>query len=234
MLTEARLKARHFAALILATIALLGGLQVMLAYRDVGLGVALKERGAAVSERRYLHVDDNMYRFCQIIQIIPEAHPFVYHRYVLWVLVRPVPRVLWPGKPVDPGFSLPDALGVEGVSYSCSAIGEFYMSAGLVGIALGGWLYGRLSGAATYLLTKGATFGGYVVYSTLMMALFTGVRSMLELVLVSYVVLAWAGLSRLVERARARRGALRLPPSDPFMGNAPGVAAPGSPAESRR
>jgi len=67
-----------------------------------------------------------------------------------------------------------------------------------------------------------------------MMALFTGVRSMLELVLVSYVVLAWAGLSRLVERARARRGALRLPPSDPFMGNAPGVAAPGSPAESRR
>src|SRR5688572_31517468 len=51
-----------------------------------------------------------------------------YHRYVVYVMVRPVPRVFWPEKPVDPGFDLPTALGVEGVSYSYSVIGELYMS----------------------------------------------------------------------------------------------------------
>ncbi len=142
-------------------------------------------------------MDDNVYRFCQIIQIIPEAHPYVYHQYLIWVLVRPIPRVFWPGKPVDPGFDLPATLGVKGVSFSCSTVGELYMSGGLIAIALGGWLYGRLSGMASRLLTQGATFGAYVVYSILMMALFAGMRSMLDLVLISYVVLAWIALLRI-------------------------------------
>ena len=205
ILTQTVVKARQVVTLALAAGLLLAALQVMLAYRSVGLGVAFAERGVAVQKVRYLHVDDNLYRFCQIIQLIPQTHAFVHHRYVIWVLVRPIPRVLWPGKPTDPGFDLSAALGREGVSYACSAIGEFYMSAGLLGIALGGWLYGRLSGVATGLLTQKATFGSYVVYSALMMSLFAGVRSMLELVLISYVVLAWVGLSSLATRLGGRQ-----------------------------
>ena len=198
MLTQQRLKTKHMIVVTIAVGALLAFLQVMLAYRGVGLGALLeKEQTEAVGRPDYLHVDDNIYRFCQIIQLIPESHPYVYHRYLIWIMVRPIPRVFWPGKPVDPGFDLPTALGVEGVSYSFSTIGELYMSGGLLAIALGGWFYGRLSSMATRLLTQGASFGMYVIYSTLMMALFSGMRSMLELILTSYVVLAWLGLLRL-------------------------------------
>src|ERR1044071_4603661 len=95
---------------------------------------------------------DNFYRLSQIIQLIPESYPYVYHKYLIYVVLRPVPRIFWQGKPVDPGFDLPTALGVQGVSYSYSVIGELYMSLGFIGIALGGWFYGRVSAFARGLL----------------------------------------------------------------------------------
>lgn len=211
ILTETRLKARHMASVAVSVVLMLSTLQFMLAYRNVGLATVLQDREVVLSDRDYLHVDDNLYRFCQIIQFIPETYPYVYHRYLVWVLVRPIPRIFWPGKPVDPGFDLPAALGVSGVSYSSSAIGEFFISGGLLAVAFGGWLYGRVSGIATRLLTEGATFGGAVIYSGMMMSLFAGVRSMLELVLMSYVVIAWAGLAHLADRM-GWQGGRRPPP----------------------
>lgn len=196
MLTQRRLRTGHMVAVAIAVAVLLGVMQLMLEYRGVGLGALLeKEPTEVVESRDYLHVDDNIYRFCQIVQLIPETHPYVYHRYLVWVLVRPIPRVFWPGKPVDPGFDLTSALGVEGVSYSSSVLGELYISGGLIAIALGGWLYGRLAGMATRLLTQQATFGTYIIYSVMVMALFAGMRSMLDLVLISYVALAWIALA---------------------------------------
>jgi len=112
------------------------------------------------------------------------------------ILVRPVPRVFWPEKPVDPGFDLPPAVGVEGVSYSYSVIGELYMSLGFIGIALGGWFYGRVAAMARGLLRRSQTLAALLMYSVVVMALFSGMRSTLELVLVSYVVLAWIAISK--------------------------------------
>jgi hypothetical protein len=120
-------------------------------------------------------------------------------------MVRPVPRVFWPEKPVDPGFDLPTALGIGGVSFSYSVIGEFYMSLGLLGIALGGWFYGRVASLATGLLKRATTQGALVIYSIIVMALFSGMRSILELILVSYVVLAWVGLAQLFIKLRHAR-----------------------------
>jgi hypothetical protein len=205
VLDQQRLRLKHLLTTIFALAALLIALQVMLEYRNVGLGT-LVGKGEVVSgrnekrqilEEQHLRVDDNFYRLCQIIQLIPESYPFVYHKYLVYVLVRPVPRVFWPEKPVDAGFDLPTALGVEGVSYSYSVIGELYMSLGFIGIALGGWFYGRVASLASGLLARCTTQGALVIYSIVVMALFSGMRSILELILVSYVVLAWVGLSHL-------------------------------------
>jgi len=155
-----------------------------------------------VLEEKHLRVDDNFYRLCQIIQLIPAQYPFVYQKYLVYVIVRPIPRVLWPGKPVDPGFDLPTALGVEGLSLSYSVIGELYMSLGLIGVALGGWLYGRIASTASGLLARCRTQGALVIYSIVVMALFSGMRSILELILVSYVVLAWVGITHLFIKLR--------------------------------
>ena len=208
ILDQQRLRVKHLLTTVIAIVAVLLALQIMLEYRNVGLGalVGAGEQTAAgleksqMLEEEHLRVDDNFYRLCQIIQLIPKSHGFVYHEYLVYVLVRPVPRVFWPGKPVDPGFDLPNALGVQGVSYSYSVIGELYMSLGFIGIALGGWFYGRVASFARGLLAHSTTQGALVIYSIIVMALFSGMRSILELILVSYVVLAWVGLSRLFVR----------------------------------
>jgi oligosaccharide repeat unit polymerase len=210
ILDQRRLRIKHLLTTVFAVVVLLVALQLMLEYRSVGLSVLVgngeiasgRSEKRQILEEQHLRVDDNFYRLCQIIQLIPESYPFVYHRYLIYVVVRPVPRVFWPGKPVDPGFDLPTALGVQGVSYSYSVIGELYMSLGFIGIALGGWLYGRVASTANGLLARCTTQGALVIYSIVVMALFSGMRSVLELILVSYVVLAWVGISHLFIKLR--------------------------------
>ena len=210
ILDQRRLRIKHLLTTVFAVVALLVALQVMLEYRNVGLSVLVgkgeipsgRSEKRQILEEQHLRVDDNFYRLCQIIQLIPDSYPFVYHKYLIYVIVRPVPRVFWPGKPVDAGFDLPTALGVEGVSYSYSVIGELYMSLGFIGIALGGWFYGRVASMASGLLARCTTQGALVIYSIVVMALFSGMRSILELILVSYVVLAWVGLSHLFIKLR--------------------------------
>jgi len=210
VLDQHRLRVKHLVLTAVAVLALLLTLQVMLEYRNVGLSVLVGKgeipsgrfEKIGILEEQHLRVDDNFYRLCQIIQLIPDSYPFVYHKYFVYVIVRPVPRVFWPGKPVDAGFDLPTALGVEGVSFSYSVIGELYMSLGFIGIALGGWFYGRVASTASGLLARCNTQGALVIYSIVVMALFSGMRSILELILVSYVVLAWVGLSHLFIRLR--------------------------------
>ena len=214
ILDQRQLRIKHVLMTVVAIGALLFALQIMLEYRNVGLGALVGNTDVTMTSRpekrqllegQHLRVDDNFYRLCQIIQLIPQSYGYVYHRYLVYVIVRPVPRVFWPGKPVDPGFDLPRALGVEGVSYSYSVIGELYMSLGLLGIALGGWFYGRVAAMASGLLKRSQTQGALVIYSIVVMALFSGMRSILELILVSYVVLAWVGLSQLFIKLRRAR-----------------------------
>ena len=213
ILDQHRLRVKHLVMTTVALLALLLTLQVMLEYRNVGLSVLVGKgeipsgrfEKRSILEEQHLRVDDNFYRLCQIIQLIPESHPFVYHKYLLYVIVRPVPRVFWPDKPVDPGFDLPTALGVQGLSLSYSVIGELYMSLGFIGIALGGWFYGRVASTASGLLARCNTQGALVIYSIVVMALFSGMRSILELILVSYVVLAWVAMSHLFMKLRQVR-----------------------------
>src|SRR6185503_2484728 len=180
VLDQPRLRVKHLVISVFAVVSLLIALQVMLEYRNVGLSVLVGQseipsgrlEKRQILEEQHLRVDDNFYRLCQIIQLIPESYPFVYHQYLLYVIVRPVPRVFWPDKPIDPGFDLPTALGVRGLSLSYSVIGELYMSLGFIGIALGGWFYGRVASMASALLARCTTQGALVIYSIVVMALF--------------------------------------------------------------
>jgi oligosaccharide repeat unit polymerase len=197
---DSGIKIKHALTASVTIIVLLIAMQIMLQYRNVGLTVALSDPSVeddGLPPNEFVHVDDNFYRLCQVIQLIPSTHPYVYHGYLLYAAVRPIPRVLWPDKPVDAGFDLTRAIGDQEVSYSCSVIGELYMSLGFLGVAIGGWLYGRFAALANGMLRQSAGLGAVVIYSIGVMALFSGTRSMLELVLVSYVIVAWVVLSRL-------------------------------------
>jgi hypothetical protein len=172
-------------------------MQTMLVYRGVGISAAFSEETEVEEEEKpdTLRVDDNFLRLTQVIQFIPDLHPHSGMKYVVFIAIRPVPRVLWPNKPINPGFDLPAFLGMRGVSLTMSLVGELYLAFGFVGCAGGGLLLGFLANTLGQVLRDGATPGALIIFGGSLLALFAGMRSGIELVLMSYGVLAWIALA---------------------------------------
>ena len=195
VLEQHKLRLKQIIIALCSVVIVLGFMQWMLEFRNTGFQAINQKDEFQYS---YLHVDDNFLRLAQTITLVPNYYPFVYHQQILFTLVRPIPRVLWQNKPVDPGFDLPTALGIEGISYSYSVIGDWYICAGWVGVFFGGLIYGGLARMVGQLLIKNTQSSNSIVYSLCAMALFAGFRSMLELVLMSYAILAWMLISWLM------------------------------------
>lgn len=196
VLQQERINFKKLLASAASVVVLLVVMQLILEYRNTGLqGVTEEEKHL---EYDYLHVDDNFLRLSQIIDIVPERHPHTYEKQIVYYAIRPIPRILWPGKPIDPGFDLPSIVGKEGVSLSSSAIGEFYLAFGWVTILLGGLVYGKLANTVSVLLVHIQGSSAILVYSLAVMILVAGMRSMVELVLMSYTILAWVVVTRLL------------------------------------
>ena len=191
VLEQRKLTFKRLIIALSATIFLLSGMQLMLEYRNIGFQGWVSQENHIQSQYNYLHVDDNFLRLGQIIDFVPKKYPFVYEKQVVFALVRPIPRVFWPGKPINAGFDLAEANNRYGISFSSSVIGEFYLSLGWFAVFLGGWLYGRLAGMVSLLLIRNVESANVLLYSLFTMALFAGVRSMLDLILMSYAVVAW-------------------------------------------
>jgi oligosaccharide repeat unit polymerase len=200
------LKNRRRGALMLVKIGLgatflLIFLQLVLEFRGVGLAGLVDPNGKQL-QYTYLHVDDNFLRLTQLLAVFPDQHPFLGFNWVIWVIVRPVPRVFWPGKPVDPGFDLAIFLGLKGISLAVTTIGESYMAFGWTGIVGMALTLGRVSRTWTSLIDRNLSLEGSVLYALGTMVLFLGMRSALELILISYSIIAWLLLARLFGRKR--------------------------------
>lgn len=197
LLTRKELKFRTLFGVGLAGVALLAVMQFMLEIRSQGYETFVQFG----RQYEYLHVDDNIYRLGQVVDIVPAEHPYVYFKQIVYVLVRPVPRVFWEGKPVDPGFDLPTILGQEGTSLSTSIIGEWYLVFGWLAVIFGGWFHGRLASAVAALIepTRTSMFNP-IVYSVSVMVLVAGLRSMQDLVVMSYAVLAWYAVTWMIPK----------------------------------
>ena len=197
------IKARRLVIAGAAVVGLLTAMQFMLNIRGQGYE-AFAFRGE--SDYDYLHVDDNYLRLAQVIQIVPAEVPFVEHRQIWFTIVRPVPRAFWPGKPVDAGFDLPAILGKKGVSLSTSIIGEWYLTFGWLAVLIGAWLHGRLARTVNQLREFEIYKTNPIVYGLAVMVLVSGMRSMQDLVIMSYALVAWWAANRLTrDRAEPTR-----------------------------
>jgi hypothetical protein len=184
----------------LAALCAVGGLLVfmhlMLEYRGVGFSRAFEDNARRITGKRFL-VEDDFLRLAQTLDLVPERHPYVYEQRLVYTLVRPIPRVFWPDKPVTPGFDLAAALGERGVTLSFSVIADWYIMAGWPMVLVGGFLYGRLAGTWSQLLGLQHNLVAALIYSLGAMAVFASLRSIDELLLQSYTVMAWLAVSRL-------------------------------------
>lgn len=193
---QKELQVRKLTIAVMAVVGLLAGMQFMLNIRSIGYE---EFAFTGQTDYDYLHVDDNFLRLSQIIQLVPAEHDYVYLQQLWFTAIRPVPRVFWPGKPVDAGFDLPAIVGMKGVSLSSSIIGEWYLSWGWIAVVFGGWLHGRLARTVNTLREKEEFHTNPIVYGLAVMILVAGMRSMQDLVIMSYALVAWWAANRLIQ-----------------------------------
>jgi len=113
----------------------------MLAFRNVGLSNFSSL--SAGMDSSWFFVDYNIVNVSRITAEFPSVYDYLGLEIPLNALIRPIPRVLWPGKPEGLSVTIESALGASpGMTLSCAFVGEAYMAGGLVAVLLISLVFG--------------------------------------------------------------------------------------------
>jgi len=135
-----------------------------------------------------MHRDNNFYWFTMAVDTMPTTYEYTHEWIFLQIFTHPIPRFLWPEKPYSKGFPFVQWDEI-GASLSVSVVGELYISQGVLGILVGGILYGWIARHWDLLqqfIRKGSASG--IIYSLGLTLLLIGVRSFGDIVLNWYVL----------------------------------------------
>jgi len=159
-----------------------------------------------------MHRDNNFYWFATAVDTMPNTYEFTNDWVFPQVLTHPIPRFLWPGKPYTVGLPFVQWEDI-GASLSISIVGELYVGQGLLGIVVGGFIYGWLARNWDQLQdTSAGKQPVNLAYCLGLTLLLIGVRSFGDIVVNWYVLLLvvlalrYSGLRR---RSTEWRGAMR-------------------------
>jgi oligosaccharide repeat unit polymerase len=89
-----------------------------------------------------LIIDQNMVVISELTDQFPNAYDYLGLEIPFNALVHPIPRVIWPGKPEGLSVTIESIAGTDQATVATTFVGESYMSAGLLGVILGGILFG--------------------------------------------------------------------------------------------
>lgn len=118
----------------------------MLEFRNMGLrNYITNQVYASDTTRDTLAVDYNLASIGWVADAMPQNHDFLGLEILTWSLVKPVPRALWPGKPVGLSVSIEEIAGAEGWTVAATYLGESYMMAGMFGVASMSMFLGALA-----------------------------------------------------------------------------------------
>jgi hypothetical protein len=127
-------------------------------------------REAAI-ERAFSAEDANMLDgFVLMQQVYPQRLDFTLGMEHLEIFMRPIPRSLWPGKPVGGymnklGLTTNKGQGTLGISQSL--FGSFYGEGGLIGIIAGSIIYGTIFASIVYYSAELRPFAGIMIRAIL-------------------------------------------------------------------
>jgi oligosaccharide repeat unit polymerase len=114
------------------------GMILMFQFRTVGLGEL-----SSISEPGSLFIDMNIVSISRLTSKFPDRYDYLGLEIPVNALIRPIPRVLWPGKPIGLSVPIETALdAVEGGTVSCTYVGEAYMAGGLLAVLAISLLFG--------------------------------------------------------------------------------------------
>lgn len=181
------LKIRHYVLLGVFGFLFLILLDMQLAFRNKGYQDMFSTY--EIEQMDEIRVDDNFLRLAQVIELIPSQFPHSGMDYLIWSFARPIPRAIWPGKPMGPGFDVAEMVGAKGVSLTTTVVGEAYASFGFLMIIVVGCISGILSGTLNTLLKRPIGVLGVAFYALGVLALVAGVRALVDLIIFSYAFL---------------------------------------------
>lgn len=107
----------------------------MLEFRAVGIRNYISNQGYSQENTRdTFFVDYNLMSLAPVISAFPKQHSFLGSEVIIWALVKPIPRALWPNKPEGLSTSIEEIVGAEGWTVATTYVGESYMMAGWFGV----------------------------------------------------------------------------------------------------
>jgi oligosaccharide repeat unit polymerase len=138
-IAKPQLNLRH--ALMFGTIMvalLFVGMILMFQFRTVGLGEL-----SSTGEPGSLFIDMDIVNISRLTDRFPNLYEYLGLEIPMNALIRPIPRVLWPDKPAGLSVPIETALGAgEGLTVSCTYVGEAYMAGGLLAVLTISLLFG--------------------------------------------------------------------------------------------
>lgn len=211
LLLQRRMGPRQVATGAIAGLALLALMELMLVFRLSEGGIVSNLFSGRAFELNPLEegpkVDNNFNSLVRTLDLIPQFEPHTGWEAIIYWIVRPIPRALWPGKPINPGIDIPWELHErwgEGFTLTISAVGDWYIAFGLISVVLAGLMMGFLGGRLVMAWMR-PRLRDTVLYSLGAMCLFIGLRSYLELILMSYPILALLVIEKITMKRAARQ-----------------------------
>lgn len=171
----------------------------MLEFRNMGLRNYIVNREyVSESTRDTLHVDYNLASIGWIAAAVPKNHDFLGLEIITWSLVRPIPRVFWPGKPEGLSVSIEEIAGADGWTVAATYLGESYMMAGMVGVIVMSLLFGAMAAWWNRMAARQQSDYALVVYALGFFAAGITMRSMFWLTTTILPVLALIAFRKLM------------------------------------
>lgn len=151
-------------------------------------------------------VDLNLVNVSELTAVFPKAHNFLGLEVPYVAAVAPIPRALWPGKPIGLSVSLEDALGAgDEMTLSATFIGEAYMAGGAWGVVIAGCFFGLFTGWWGRLAPFIVSELGFLIYASGFVAIAISMRSLYVLTTAALPTLASIFLAFIISRATTTR-----------------------------
>jgi hypothetical protein len=126
--------------------------------------------------------DLNLVNVAELSDVFPKTHAFLGFEVPYVAFTHPIPRAIWPGKPIGLSVSMEDALNVgPEMTISSTFIGESYMAAGAIGVAIAGLFFGILTGWWGRMAVGLSSALGLLIYSSGFLSVVISMRSLFTL-----------------------------------------------------
>jgi hypothetical protein len=91
-----------------------------------------------------IFVDLNLINISQLTEVFPVPNNYLGWEIPFTILIKPIPRAIWPGKPEGLSIGIEEALNATGLTLSATFVGEIYMAGGLLAVSAAALLLGSI------------------------------------------------------------------------------------------